>query len=187
MSDAVPPYGLQPPRFLCPWDSPGKNTEWVALPSSRGSSWPRDQTPVSYVYPLAGGFFTTSATWETCCNNNNSLFFLNKMILSDTAGLHYLRILLLTLQVFCFPSHSRWSKLQRHRANSPKVTGLHAAEDEGLAQACLARKPLLFHLIEASPPCAQVGFCHPLAAGFSVCSTLSSLSPSSLWKPSRSA
>ena len=26
MSDSVQPYGLQPSRLLCPWDSPGKNT-----------------------------------------------------------------------------------------------------------------------------------------------------------------
>ena len=26
MSDSVPPYGQQPTRLLCPWDSPGKNT-----------------------------------------------------------------------------------------------------------------------------------------------------------------
>ena len=26
MSDAVQPYGLQPPRLLYPWDSPGKTT-----------------------------------------------------------------------------------------------------------------------------------------------------------------
>ena len=30
---------VQPARLLCPWDSPGKNT----TPSSRESSWPRDQ------------------------------------------------------------------------------------------------------------------------------------------------
>ena len=30
--------------------------EWVALPFSRGSSQPRDQTQVSYI---AGGFFTS--------------------------------------------------------------------------------------------------------------------------------
>ena len=27
MSDSVWPHGLQPTRFLCPWDFPGKNTE----------------------------------------------------------------------------------------------------------------------------------------------------------------
>ena len=38
--------------------------EWVAMPLSRGSSQPRDQTLISYVSSLAGRFFTTSATWE---------------------------------------------------------------------------------------------------------------------------
>ena len=38
--------------------------EWIAMPSSRGSSWPRDQTCVSMSPALGGGFFTTSATWE---------------------------------------------------------------------------------------------------------------------------
>ena len=39
--------------------------EQAAMPSSRGSSRPRDQTwsPVSPAF--AGGFFTTSATWES--------------------------------------------------------------------------------------------------------------------------
>ena len=35
------------------------------MTSSKGSSQPRDQTQVSSVPPsLAGGFFTTGATWE---------------------------------------------------------------------------------------------------------------------------
>ena len=34
--------------------------EWVAILFSRGAPRPRDQTRVC----LAGGFFTTSATWE---------------------------------------------------------------------------------------------------------------------------
>ena len=38
--------------------------EWVAMPSSRGSSQPRDRTCVSYVPALAGMFFITSTTWE---------------------------------------------------------------------------------------------------------------------------
>ena len=36
-------------RLLCPWDSPGKNSGVVAMPSSRGSSRPRDKTRVSFV------------------------------------------------------------------------------------------------------------------------------------------
>jgi len=35
--------------------------EWVAMPSSRGSSQPRDQTQVSHI---AGGFLTVWATKE---------------------------------------------------------------------------------------------------------------------------
>ena len=72
MSDFLWPYELQPTRLLCPWDSPARILECVAMPSSRGSSLPRDQTHVSYVSEhkdiqrmapaLAGGFFTTSAS-----------------------------------------------------------------------------------------------------------------------------
>ena len=38
--------------------------EWVAMPSSRVSSQPRDQTRSLMSPALAGGFFTTSTTWE---------------------------------------------------------------------------------------------------------------------------
>ena len=49
--------------------------EWVAMPSSRGSSRPRIK-PVSLMSPaLAGGFFTTSTTWEV----HNSLQCLQKI------------------------------------------------------------------------------------------------------------
>ena len=40
---------LATPWLLCPWDSPGKKLEWVAISFSRGSSWPRDQTCTSFV------------------------------------------------------------------------------------------------------------------------------------------
>ena len=38
--------------------------EWVAISFSRGSSQPRDWTWVSISPALAGGFLTTSTTWE---------------------------------------------------------------------------------------------------------------------------
>ena len=41
--------------------------EWVAMSSSRGSSWPRDWTGVSCISCIAGGFFTHWATWEAFC------------------------------------------------------------------------------------------------------------------------
>ena len=44
--------------------------EWAAMPSSRGSSLPRDQTQVSDMSCTAGGFFTTLyvAYLVLCCN-----------------------------------------------------------------------------------------------------------------------
>ena len=44
-----------PLPFLCPWNSPGKNTGVGSHSLLQGSSWPRDQTQVSHI---AGGFFT---------------------------------------------------------------------------------------------------------------------------------
>ena len=41
-----------------------KILEWVAMPSSRGSSWPRDWTHNSYVSCIARRFFTHWTTWE---------------------------------------------------------------------------------------------------------------------------
>ena len=38
--------------------------EWVAISSSRGFYWPRDQTRISLSPVLASGFFTTNTTWE---------------------------------------------------------------------------------------------------------------------------
>ena len=43
--DSLQLYGLQPTRLCCLWDSPGRILEWVAMPSSRGSSQLRDRTP----------------------------------------------------------------------------------------------------------------------------------------------
>ena len=61
VSDSSRPRGLSPVRLLSPWGSPGKKLEWVAMPSSRGSSQPRDWTQVSCI---AGGFFTIWTTRE---------------------------------------------------------------------------------------------------------------------------
>ena len=43
------PHGLYPARLLCSWASPGKNTGVGWISSSRGSSWPRDQTHISCI------------------------------------------------------------------------------------------------------------------------------------------
>ena len=67
MSQSLQPYGLQPNRFLCPWDSIGKNTEVDAMPYSRESSWHRDWT---------GRIFTTSTTWEAFIKDRHSYIYI---------------------------------------------------------------------------------------------------------------
>ena len=47
-------HGISPVRIL----------EWIAISSSRESSQPRDQTRISCVSCIAGGFFTHGATGE---------------------------------------------------------------------------------------------------------------------------
>ena len=54
--------------------------EWVAIPFSRGSSWPRDQTWVSC---FADRFFTVWATtWEALKSNNKMLLKKKKKTIS---------------------------------------------------------------------------------------------------------
>ena len=72
--------------FAILWNSPpessvhgilqAKTLEWVAMPSSRRSSWPRDWTHVSYSSCIAGRFFTTEPSGKllyTLVNRINQL------------------------------------------------------------------------------------------------------------------
>ena len=72
VSDSLQTYGLQPARLLCPWDSPGKNTgvDWSGLPRPPLGDLPDPGIePASLMSPaLAGGFFTSSITWDTLGN-----------------------------------------------------------------------------------------------------------------------
>ena len=50
-----------PARLLCPWDAQARILDWVAVPSSRGSS--PGIRPASFMSPaLAGGLFATSTS-----------------------------------------------------------------------------------------------------------------------------
>ena len=55
------PLDYSPPGSSVHGDSPARILEWVAFPSSRGSSQPRDNTWVSCI---AGGFFIIGAPGE---------------------------------------------------------------------------------------------------------------------------
>ena len=76
--------------------------QWVALPSSRGSSWPRDWTWVSYI---AGGFFTVWATREALCP---SIHLLREIGSLDFGGWEVLRSTVSNLET----QKNQWSKLQ---------------------------------------------------------------------------
>ena len=56
------PMDSSPPGSSVHGDSPGKNTGVGCMPSSRGSSQPKDLTHISYVSCMAGRFSTTSLT-----------------------------------------------------------------------------------------------------------------------------
>ena len=68
MSDSfhgLPVYGLSPTRLLYAWDSPGKKTGVGCHFLLQGNLPNPGIKPTSLRSPvLAGGFFTTSATWE---------------------------------------------------------------------------------------------------------------------------
>ena len=58
-------------RFLCPWNSPGKNTGVDCHSLLQWSSWPRDRTCVSRI---AGRFFTVWATREALKHDTKYTF-----------------------------------------------------------------------------------------------------------------
>ena len=68
VSDFLQPYGLQacrsPPASSVHGIFQARIPEWVAISSSRVSSQPRDQTKVSCISCIAGGFFTAWAIGE---------------------------------------------------------------------------------------------------------------------------
>ena len=59
------PLDRSPPGSSVHGVSQARILEWVVISFSRGSSQPRDQTAYLTSSAFAGGFFTTSATWET--------------------------------------------------------------------------------------------------------------------------
>ena len=110
------PMDSSPVRLLCPWDSPGKKMEWVAILSCRGSSPPRDQTWVSciagrlfYCLYHQGSYFATRQYLQNCSNNTKKpelmleIFFLNQI----TKIADYDRRLFfhLTIQISCLISN----------------------------------------------------------------------------------
>ena len=53
MSDSVRPHRQQPTRLPCPWDSPGRMLEWVAISFSNAWKWKVKVKSLSCVWLLA--------------------------------------------------------------------------------------------------------------------------------------
>ena len=67
------PMYLSPPGSSVHGILQARILEWVAMPSSRGSSWPRDRTGVSCISCIAGRLFTTQPLGRSKyidCKNN---------------------------------------------------------------------------------------------------------------------
>ena len=75
------PVSCSPPRLLCPWDSPGKNTgvRWCTL--LQGIFPTQDQTWSLASPALAGGFFIISATREAQLYGSSHSMLLEENIL----------------------------------------------------------------------------------------------------------
>ena len=73
------PVNYGPPGSSVHWILQARMLEWIAMPSSRGSSQPRDQTQVCCI---AGRFFTIWATREVGAQLMPTLF-IEKTILSS--------------------------------------------------------------------------------------------------------
>ena len=76
VSDSLQPHGVWPARLLCPWNF-FRQEYWSELPfTSPGDLLDPGMEPVSPLSPaLAGGFFTTSASWEVSGDALNQLAF----------------------------------------------------------------------------------------------------------------
>ena len=78
--------------------------EWVAMPSSRGSSWPRNRTCVSCI---AGGFFThlsrLGSQFQSVSVSLPPPFFQVTWLLKESGGLSHRS--LHTLDCWCFTGH----------------------------------------------------------------------------------
>ena len=59
------PFGLQPARLLCPWDSQGRNTRVGCHALLQEIFFDPGIEPEFFTsWALASGFFTTNTTWE---------------------------------------------------------------------------------------------------------------------------
>ena len=81
--------------------------EWVAMSSSRGSSWPRDQTWVSCI---AGRFFTIWATREAS-TSKCSLFLESEVLFHQRPTIYFPSWFSIRLGIRCWDVRASWHHL----------------------------------------------------------------------------
>ena len=97
MSDSVWPQRRQPTRLPCPWDSPGKKLEWVAISFSNAWKWKVKVKSLSCVLLFATPWtaayqappsmdFPGKSTGVGC---HRLLCFMSTTLLSSCAGVTY--------------------------------------------------------------------------------------------------
>ena len=84
VSDSLRPHGLSPARLLCPWSSPGKNTEMGCHFLLQGV-FPTQGSNLGLLH--AGGFFTVALleTISSLTVEHHSVFCLTQAPHSDEA------------------------------------------------------------------------------------------------------
>ena len=65
-------------RLLCPCNFPGKNTEWIIVSFSRGSSQPRARTHVSCISCISRWIPYQCTTWEGLLTKEMAMNLLSK-------------------------------------------------------------------------------------------------------------
>ena len=93
--------------------------QWVATPASKGSSWPRDQTPVSYIFCIGRQVLYHSCHPGSCCLCliiapwKVSFFFFSFLLLNLTNySLIFCSCTMMCLGVHSIPPLWVWSVLE---------------------------------------------------------------------------
>ena len=134
MSDFFGPHGLQPPRLLCPWNSPSKNTGVGS--HSRGSSWSRDRPR----FPALQADSLPSEPPRKPLAVSNTCYWVLRVLLVNHQMKHLL-CLFSSKPSSCKFQHYLPSLAERHKASFTKyylgvdVRGLHSKGTFYLAHA----------------------------------------------------
>ena len=115
LSPTLWPHELQPSRLLCPCDFQARILEWVVMPFSRGSSWPRDWAHISHASCIGRWvFFTTCHLRRPCTmylGNCATISLWNSVF--QKLDISFILISLLSLQIWCLQTVRQLARDER--------------------------------------------------------------------------